>query len=178
MSQTPNGASASYATAATLLRFYDAVFLGNLVNDDQTVAPASDLTDTGTSAGTTIQLFLDAAAGELEASALKGQRYDAASLSALTGVSSKHRDRIICSLVVGSLMWRRDPSKAPPPVLEWGEKRLEELEAGKAIFSFAETAEAGVTSLVTRTPESQQARNSVVSRARAIFGRHQATGCN
>ncbi len=164
---TPTSAATALATGTDCLVFFDAQLIGDLLADDGTRVAVGDIPTDLTLAG-----LLLAAQGRLEASMLKGHRYDVADLQALTNASLQYAKQIICYLAIGQAgITRRNLVGVLAEPLSWAEKRLKELEEGLEIFGLVEAQAAGIEDLVTRQPgDATNGRCRVVERANRYFG--------
>jgi hypothetical protein len=164
---TPTSAATALADGSDVLVFFDAQMVGDLLADDGTRVSAAAIPTDPTLAG-----LLLAAQGRLEASMLKGHRYDVADLQTLTDASLQYAKQIICYLAIGQAgITRRNLAGILAEPLSWAEKRLEELENGLEIFGLVEAQAAGVEGLTTRQPgDATNGRCRLVERANRYFG--------
>lgn len=174
MTMTPSGSLTPYCNAAECLTFVDWRLVGDLCSDDDTRVPLADLKGTAPTYGDAdVNLYaaLLAASGELEASCLVGRRYAPSDLSALTGASAQYLKKIVAYLALGGLRHRRgifDDSEHPQ--VKEAREAVQKLEDGNDIFSFAETAQAGLPKSVFRNFDDDRRLNLMSSIARRVFG--------
>jgi phage gp36-like protein len=162
---TPSSSSSAYATVADLLARYDRRVVADLARDEnERPSPAALETDARVLAA------LADASGEIEAACLKGGRYSAADLAALTGMSKKLLTRLTCRIALWLLYEGRDPSADLPPWAAKGQEVLAQLATGERIFAFVETVEAGVIGTVERQETDAQDEDRLVRRAERFFG--------
>jgi hypothetical protein len=114
------------------------------------------------------------ASGELESACQVGNRYSAADLAALTG-SGLHRVRkVVADLAFWALCQRRTPQSGNPETVPGAKQALEELDRlrkGERIFSFSESADAGLPETVRPDPSLNEAGRAVIQ-AKRLFGSH------
>ncbi len=162
--------STSYATPADTLARLDIRTVGDLCSDTGTrIAAMPVLTNNNF-----LQAIRDASA-EVEKNALIGGRYSVGDLQTIansTGVAAGVMLRLISRLTCVFLFERRpDMELKQPWIWEQAEKDLEALREGKNIFSFAETAAAGIQSHEVETARQIERREGVVVQSERYFGR-------
>lgn len=157
---------AAYATAADLLKRYDARILGDLAADDGEQVSAGDLaTDPNLAAA------LEDASGEIEAALLQGKRYSVDQLTALTGNSRAYLIRICCQIAVAKMWERRlyldsDQQIAAEQAQEQARKALQRLKTGEEVFNVDVAKAAGLPSVSTPSRVQINRRNLLVDRLR------------
>lgn len=137
---TPISSSIPFCTAARLRDFHDFRTLGDTILD----TGARETTEANFDSSTKVLSALMRATGRIEAAALKGERYTAADLQALTGAGQAYLEEI-CGELAWWILWRRRYPKAemePATLLAFQD--LEDLGTGKLIFGLQENAEAGI----------------------------------
>lgn len=125
----------SYATPEQFLARYDARVIGDVVSDTgEEVSPQELLDDPN------LQAALDDATGDIDSSAIVGERYlpaDLETLAANAGSNSRfHLIRICCDIALAYLL-RRRPSKDPErdaAMMDLAESHLEKLRRGDQLF--------------------------------------------
>ena len=163
---TPASSNSAYATPADLLARYDRRVVADLARDEnERPSPTALETDARVLAA------LADASGEIEAACLKGGRYSAADLNALTGMSKKLLTRLTCRVALWLLYEGRDPGGEAPPWAAKGQEVLQQLATGERIFAFTETQEAGVLGTVERAATDLQAEDRLTHRASRFFAR-------
>jgi hypothetical protein len=130
---------AAFAAPADLILRYDVRTLGDLCSDDGTrVTQANLATDQK------VEMALDTATGQIMAAVLRGERYTAADLAALTSESADYLKDLTCRIAFW-LLWQRKPytdDKQRMEAKESSDKALEMLRTGQHIFDIAATIEA------------------------------------
>lgn len=132
---------AAYATAADLINYTDARWLGDMASDDGKRVPATELTDSGK-----ITAALETASGLVESSCLQGKRYSTTDLSGLTGNSLAYLKMIVCDVAAWRLSERRryiDP-KDYESRHTLAMEHLNALRNGSQVFNVADNLTAGV----------------------------------
>lgn len=169
MPQTPDTASSPYCTAADLLVYHDWQQVAMLVRDGDDALPDK----TATAASAIVAAVLLAASGELESACLIGQRYTPADLAALTGASAARRSKLVADLAFWRLAQRKQPMSANPDAVPGAKEALAELDRlrnGERIFSFTESAEAGLPTV--SDPAVTSLANPIVAESARYFGTH------
>jgi hypothetical protein len=166
--KTASGSEIPYATPRDVRLRYDVRPVGDLVRDDDTQATA-DATDTDA----VLMEILKDASGRVEAAVLVGNRYSSADLDSIAAGrtnSGALLRRIVCDLAAEELRRRRmivvdEPLPGYKEALEY----LDQLRGGSAIFTFAESGDAG---LVASSPydDSDLDRLNLVSSRTRFFG--------
>jgi hypothetical protein len=149
MPMTPNSASTPYASPADFIEYIDANLIGDLLRDDGTRATPTEIL-----ADPRVVKHLMRASGWFEAICLRGGRYTAADLQALTGASREYARWIVSAKAFLTLAGRRAIAM---PVAQEMQKELdgveEDLTEGEEIFAFVETEAAGLAAHRPITPE-------------------------
>lgn len=126
------------------------------------------------------------ACGLLESACLRGQAYSPSDLSALAsqvdgngnpGVSGQYLKRILSDITAFDLVTRRFGPNPPQTVLEAYNRAMDQLDAlsrGERIFSFVETAEAGVATTQQMSQIQPYENNLITARWSAYWGTRQA----
>lgn len=167
MAQTPLTSSATLLSAAQFLLRVDPRTVGDLCSRDGTRVTASGLLS-----DTVLAAALLDATGEVEAAAMKGNRYTPTDLAALTGAGQARLYRLIARLALVYLYEQRpDLKEKPSAVLEEVNRQLEELRSGLMVFGTLETSEAQTMEAVVETAADVQDRNGTSFIARRYFGR-------
>lgn len=164
---TINSGTTQYITAAQFLRYYDTRVVAELLSDTgvKVVSPAGD---------PILAELLQAACGEVEASALRGGRYTSDDLAALAASSTNHAVflRKLCAAVcMDSLRSRR--ARVGEEELKdrkWVLEALKRLRQGEEIFGFVEVQEAGTTQSTKDNAVNRQARQGISTFASPFFG--------
>lgn len=174
MTKTVSSATASYLTPAEFLKRTDARTVGQLCSDTEgvVVTPTQLLTDPN------LQAALDDAAGDLEAAAIMGQKYQIADLTLLAGTACVSRAklfRVLRDMTIGYLLERRpDFSVSLPQGVEKSMERsaswIEQLAQGVRIFGFIESSQAGMIDQNILTAAEVTQRNGLVVQAERYFG--------
>ena len=163
MAQTPDSSPAALLTVAAFLARADARLVGDLCSQDGTRVSAAALPNDPVLAAA----LLDAQ-GEVEASALRGQRYAPADLAVLTGAGQAKLFRVLRDLTVLKLYQQR--GEDVPERFARVERELEMLGDGEKIFGLAESAAAGIMAHAVLTPDQIAAANLLTTRAARLFG--------
>ena len=141
MPLTPSGGSSSYATVADFKLRYDIRALGQLVKDDNTIAPGTAL-----DSDAVIAFELQAASGLVESACQVGSRYNPEDLQSLSGNSRAFLVSIVCDLAYGSLRQRRGYPEEYTPAYKEALRQLQLLQSGESIFPFQQAEDAGLAS--------------------------------
>ncbi len=141
MAQTVLTSATAYAAPGDLVNYCDVRQIGDWCSDDDTRVSASNVLT-----NTIVLAALSTASGRVEASCLKGGRYTPADLQALTGVGQMFLKELVCVLAMYYLARRRRFrfSETRLPDIAEAEKALKSLELGQTIFSFEDSASAGL----------------------------------
>ena len=168
---TPASGSSPYCTTDQLVSCSDDRTVRQLLSDVG-ASVTGDLDD-----NPTLNLFLGAASGLVEAAAATGQRYivDAAGgdLAALTGNSKLFLAKMVADLALHDLWTRRKngkPGDRPPVNVERAEKFLEQLRLGERVFGILESHQAGALDTIEDTSADVERRRGVVVEATRFFG--------
>lgn len=157
----------SYASVQNLIARYDARTVGQLVSDNNIAVPPIEL-----AWNSVAQAALDDASGEIEAALLRGERYSAADLAALTGNSAKHLIRICCDIAFWNL-WDRRPWQRQDPGRDDARKRsqdhLDRLAKGENVFNIAAVLDAGLPESTGPSAVELSNLNLIAYRARGHF---------
>lgn len=159
--KSPSGATTTFLTPAAFLLMVDAQVVAQLLatGEGKSRRPVAE-----SALATNERLWraLLAATGRLESACLRGERYTASDLGALTGASAAHRDKILRDFTMAEL-WdmREDLTPAAARLIERAERIEEQLTRGERIFSLAEVQEAGLPASVedARLDPDQHERN-------------------
>ncbi len=175
MAQTSNSATSAYVTAAQFFLCYAPTIVADLLRPltNPTGPPPSYLAmcDPLNPAGIKLGMHLKIGAGEIESKCARTKRYLPEDLQALTGVSQMLLQKLNAARGMWSLCQNIKPLTARPdevPMATESAMMLEELNQGYAIFTFEETEEAGLPSVVPPRPQMLVTPN-VVARAYRLF---------
>ena len=148
---TSAGTAVPYCPASTLFEFHDWNQCADLLRDGDGPRPTRlRLLDPASREGEMLAGLLLAASGELESAALVGRRYAAADLAGLAGAGLSRLQKVVADLAFWSLVQRRQPAGGDPKTCPGAVQALEELDRlrnGERIFSFDESAGAGLPSV-------------------------------
>ncbi len=169
MPQTPISDSSAYATVADLQARFDTRDLAQWASDTGTPIASGSL-----ATNPALLAMLSDASGIVELACLVGERYsvsDLQTLAAATGNSSAILKRIVCDLAVGMLIERR-PFLEREPMQQYlhALDMLQEIRAGKRIFAFIESAQAGNPKDVIDSNLDIDYRNLTTNQASRYFG--------
>ncbi len=154
-----------YCTPNQSLAYVDARQWGDVLLDNNTRERQASLPN---DAYFNEQLL--AAAGDIEAACLAGERYTILDLQGLTGASAAYLRKLNAWLCYGNLFMRRRPASAELPVMAtWAFNVLDQLRSGARIFSLQAPAAAGLQTHGCTTGPSVQARR--------YFGGSHFPGC-
>lgn len=178
MSQTPLTASQPYVTAAVLFQMHDWQQCADLlrVGDNPRPSYCRMLDATSIEGAKLLQIGLSAA-GEIEGACLVGNRYLPTDLQALTGAGLGVLQKLNADLWFYFLMESRQPGSADPervPGFKRALEKLDLLEKGERLFSFAESGSAGLPTVAR--PNHQLQAHPIVQDARPVFGTHAGRG--
>lgn len=168
---TVETASTPYCSASILVQLIDPDILGDYLSSN-----GQRLTKAEVVASTTLNNMLLEASGMIEAASLKGNRYKPADLALLTGASKSFLEGIVAGLVLfimgrrKSLMGSKDSLQNLSLYTQFSLEQLEMIAKGDRIFSFTETAEAGLVENNTMTASEIERRDTMVVQAAAFFG--------
>lgn len=131
-----------YATPAQMTLRYDVRRLGQLCTDGTQPLVPAQLT-----ANTILLEALEDAAGLINSALLRGGRYDAADLAALTGSDAKLLVRVTCDLAYGLLVQRRGYTSTEleslAPAYTGALALLDRLANGELVFNIPSAIAAG-----------------------------------
>lgn len=131
-----------HASATDFKRRYDERRLGQLVKDDGTQASSSAL-----DSDTILSEMLDDATSMVNSHVLRGNRYTAEDLAALTGSDAKLLVRLTCDLAYGLLVQRRGFSAQElaslAPAYDRALQTLQQLADGVLVFNVEAVRAAG-----------------------------------
>lgn len=168
--------STAYCTATRFLDAFDARAVADLVRDDNGPAPTRlALLDEDDTAGARVASALLTASGLVESACTHGKRYLPSELTALTGATKAHLERLVAALAFGLLMERRQPSAArrdQVPAIAEADKELERLRLGEHVFGLNENQEPAqrMDGLRPVDAPSTVRTNSVIVRGSRYFG--------
>lgn len=175
MPQTSNSASAPYVTAQQFLLCYAPTIVADLLRPltNPTGPPPSymAMVDPTNPAGQKLLYHMGMGAGEIESKCAIAKRYSPLDLQALTGVSQILLQKLNAARGMWSLCSNLKPLTARPdevPMAAESAAMLEELKNGDKIFTFFETEDAGLPSVVPARPNYLLTPN-VVARAYRLF---------
>lgn len=164
---TITSGSTQYITATEFLRYYDSRVVAELLSDTGVKA-------TSPAGNPILAELLQAACGEVEASALKGGRYTSTDLAALAASATNHSvflRKLVAAVTMDSLRSRR--ARVGEEELKdrkWVLETLKLLRQGEQIFGFAETQEAGTTQSTPDNAVTRRARSGISTNASPFFG--------
>lgn len=127
--------------------------------------------DPNNPAGQRLQVFLGIGAGEIESACAVSSRYSPQDLQALTGVSQQFLQRLNAARGIWALFQKLKPGTARPedvPGAVDSAKLIQDLRNGERIFTFLESAAAGLPSINPPQPN-QLVTGYVVGRAARLF---------
>lgn len=137
---TAASSSTSFCSASEFRGFHDFRQLGDIADDTGT-----RVTDTTTfDASTTVANHLKAAAGLIESYAMRGARYSAADLAALTGVGLMLLKKLNADIAHWMFWARRHPDKPMTPSSQLAWDILTRLGNGELVFGLQEQIDAGL----------------------------------
>ncbi len=175
MPQTPNSSLDAYVVPQDFFLCYAPTIVADLLRPltNPSGPPPSYLAmcDPRNPAGVKLLKHLNIGAGEIEASCARTKRYVPLDLKALTGVSQTLLQKLNAARGMWSLCQNLKPLTARPddvPMATESEAMLIELRDGMKIFTFEETEEAGLPSVVPARPNALLTPN-VVRRAYRLF---------
>ena len=149
---------------------YDARDVADLVNDFGVRCNPENLL-TATAPLAVINRFLVRGAGEIEQACICANRYTPTDLNALTGNSLESLMSLNDDLAFWFL-WNHRPNRSKPlPVqAELAFHKLDDLRAGKRIFSFQEAANAGNPQPQWQSEQDVMTRNPTTWQANRLYG--------
>jgi len=164
---TISSGAASFLTGAQFLRYYDQRTVAELLSDSST-----KVQDPSTAPQMTE--ILRAASGTIEASALKGGRYSAADLTAIS-TSDTNGGYYLRKLVAGVAMQdlRSRRARVGEDLLEqfkWVRDALKSLRQGEEIFGFVENQTAATTQSDPDNATTRYNRSGISINASPYFG--------
>lgn len=171
MAATPETSASGYATYTDLIAYHDSRKIADLVLD--TGARETDL-----SSNTKITRALKRASGEVESACFRGRSYTPADLAALIangGAGAELLIGLVCDLAFWHLCKRRHKLAVKAEEIAGAKEALEMLDAiqaGERIFSFTESAEAGIPATEIETVAQKYDRAGVASIASRYLGRY------
>jgi hypothetical protein len=173
MPMTPASSLVSYLSVDEFLDRRDRRSVAQYCTDD----PSNPADPNNLGSNRQLIAALNGASGQLESAVMRSQIYQLADLQALTGVSLEYMKKILSDLAMYDLMTRR-PGPAPSEtVIDAYNRALEALEAlanGTRIFSFLETAEAGLVETQPFLLTDYYKNNLISARWTPFFGIRQA----
>lgn len=164
---TPCSNPVPYATNADFVARFDDRPTRQLLVDDGTMPPTTDLTDPTTKAYANLQTLLADASGEFELAVLQGGRYKFTDLVNLNGNSLAVMKRLVCSIVLRMVWERRQDGGQPHPAAMMASQMLDLIAQGERIFAIQEAADAGIMGAETEQPGLRP--NDMVRRASGFF---------
>lgn len=182
MAQHSNSSDVAYCTPAEMLLCYAPSIVADMLKPPTvpTAPPPSYLAMIYPTHPACIKLtfHLKVGAGEIESACAIAKRYTPNDLAALTGVSQVLLKKLNAARGMWSLCQELKPLTAQPDVVpmaaESGEL-LKELRDGMKIFTFEETQDAGLPSVVPPNP-AMLVTGNVISRAARLFPDSRLTG--
>jgi hypothetical protein len=138
---TPVSAYQSYITPDDFFNLVDIDLIAQVYSSN-----GVPLTRTQLETDPRLLAALQAASGKVESTLLKGGRYSAQSLAALTGVSREFFNKLVADTALAFVYEYRDGMTPPDNVrlrIDRAEKLLTRLADGSDILSFSETVQAG-----------------------------------
>jgi phage gp36-like protein len=136
-----------YAAFPDLIARYDQRDILALITDDDHDPEAWEV---GTDPPPKLQAALDDAAGMVDSSLMKGDRYKPIDLQGLTGTALSLLLRVNCDIAMSLLMQRR-PDRDPERMkaqMELAEGHLRKLADGENVFAIPNPINAGLQSVV------------------------------
>lgn len=158
---------ATLATAADMLKRYDARMVGDLVGDSGVRVEGPDLL-----AHPNLDAALDDAWGEIIAALKRGNRYTQADLDSLTGESKQFLIRVCCKIALRNLHQRRrwsEQDEQREVATSEAQKAIAQLASGERVLDIEDVKQAGVPTIHVPTVSSIKRANLVVDRARQGF---------
>lgn len=171
--QTPLSSTAAYVTAPQFFTFYAYQIAADMLKAQPEAPRPSYLAmiDPANPAAVRLLVFLNAGAGEIESACSVSARYSPDDLNALTGVSRILLQKLNAARAMWLLTQKLKPGTARPddvPGAVESAKLIEDLRNGERIFSFVESAGAGLPSVNPPAPR-QLITGFVVGRAARLF---------
>jgi hypothetical protein len=157
----------TYCAADVFIETHDARKVGDLLLDNGT-------RDADPESSTIVARALLWASGMVETACLKGARYTPTDLAALTGAGQSVLETLVADLAFWFLCKRRHKVAVKAKEIAGVEEAFEMLQwlaEGERIFSFQETADAGLPATETETPDQKDDRFGVATIAERYFGR-------
>lgn len=182
MAQTTNSSSVPYCTAPQFFVYYAYQLAADMIRP-QPAAPRPSylaMIDPANPAGKTLLTFLLQGAGDIEAACIVSARYSPADLQSLGGASAAMLQKLNAARSMWAIYQRLKPGTARPedvPFAVESEKLLQLLRDGERVFSFVETAQAGLPSVSPPQP-SMLVTGNIVGRASRLFPGYGSTGLN
>ena len=174
---TPESTNVPYITPADFLARKDANSISQYVCDTpNTPIPSSQL-PTILYTNTNLLVALNSACGELESACLRGQAYAVSDLQSLQGASLDYMKTILSDIATYRIMTRRLGPAPPETVVQAYNEAMASLDAlsrGERIFSFQQSAQAGVAATVPMPQFQGFANNLISARWGAFFGLRQS----
>lgn len=179
--KTCNSTTTPYCTAADLFIYHDPNQVADCLRDGEVARPtAEEMADTGNPYGAVLYRFLLAASGRIESACLIKRMYSPTDLQALTGASLQTLQKLTADVCFWMVMQRRQPNTGDPrnvPGAVEANELLDQLRDGERIFSFEETQQAGLPSVVPPNPSALVTPN-VITRAVRLFPNYGLNGAN
>lgn len=171
--QTSASATTPYVTAAQFFQFYTSSLAADVLRATPDAPRPSYLAmlDSTNPAGAKLLVFLSRGAGEIEAACAIARRYSPEDLQALGGMSAVLLRGLNAARSMWGLYQRLKPGSARPddcPGAKESESLLRDLRDGQKVFTFEETMDAGLPSVVPANP-SRLLTPNVVARAYRLF---------
>lgn len=173
MPQTTDSSASAYCDAPTFFVYYAYQLAGDMLRPYPEAPRPSYLAmiDPNNPACQRLLVFLNKGAGEIESACSVSSRYSPADLNSLTGVSRALLQQINAARAMWAIYQKLKPGTGRPedvPGAMESAKALEDLRNGERIFSFVESAEAGLPSV--QSPQTRQLLTGyVIGRARRLF---------
>lgn len=168
---TPDSTNVPYLTPQDYLARKDYNSVAQYCNDN----PGTPITPLPAALYTNFNLLvaLNSACGELESACLRGLAYSVSDLQSLQGASLDYMKTILSDLATYRIMTRRLGPAPPETIISAYNSAMASLDAlsrGERIFSFVQTAQAGVAS-TQAIPQWQGFANNLISaRWGSFFG--------
>lgn len=173
MPQTTDSSAAAYVDGPTFFTFVAPQIAADMLRAQPESPRPSYLAmiDPNNPAAQKLLTFLRAGAGEIESACAISKRYSPADLNSLTGVSQQLLQSLNSYRALWALFKRLRPGTANPDEVPGAKESailLQDLRNGERIFSFEESAEAGLPSVNPPMP-SQLQTGFIVGRAARLF---------
>lgn len=181
--KTINSNLEAFATVADLFVYHDSEMVADMLRDGQVARPTlAVMLTVGSPSNVMLVRFLKLGTGLIESACLIARYYSPADLARLVeidpatskpygGGSAEFLIKLNADLTYYALAQRRQPNAGDPKNIPGAVEALatlDKLRDGERIFSFTETQEAGLVSVVTPEPSSLVTPN-VVGRARRVY---------